>query len=281
MVQPLLTQLSIKSSQFISWVSYTYLWIQLESVNSNLDAVSKSDETWVNSMNQNQRNKTDECTLDQAGNNPRIVRTALYWIITQRVVTISYRQVDPKHWQEITTCCVRTQKSAVLIYFVAEAWNHTSYTGIQIILQHPQASKDGTQNHLLYLYNLPQDYKSVLGTKHRSQKFFVAVSYWIHYKIILETHLSNFSFLFANLTAGLRKRAVAATLEDCVFSSESLDEVGSLPERTFSRGRGKWKVPRRWYPTIWIPSVSRYINYVYGQCTSGHKSIRDKMYNGL
>jgi len=26
-VQPLFTQLSIKSSQFISWVSYTYLWI--------------------------------------------------------------------------------------------------------------------------------------------------------------------------------------------------------------------------------------------------------------
>jgi hypothetical protein len=27
-----------------------------------------------------------------------------------------------------TTCCVITQKSAVLIYFVAEAWNHTEQT---------------------------------------------------------------------------------------------------------------------------------------------------------
>jgi len=55
----------------------------LESVNSKLAAVSESDETWVNSMNQNQRNKTNECTLDQAGNNPCIVRPALFWVIMQ------------------------------------------------------------------------------------------------------------------------------------------------------------------------------------------------------
>jgi len=148
-------------------------------------------------------------------------------------------------------------------------------------MQHPQASNEGTQKHLLYLYNLRQDYKSVLGTKNRSQKFSVAGFYWIHYKIILETHLSNFSFPSANLTAGLLKTAAAATLEECAFSTESEDEVGSLPERTFPRGRGKWMVPRRWYPTIWMPSVSRYINYVYGQFTSGHKSIWDKMHNRL
>jgi len=164
---------------------------------------------------------------------------------------------------------------------VVEAWNNTSCTCIQIILQHPQASKEGTQKHLLCLYNLPQDYKSVLGTKHRSQKFFVAGSDWIHYKIRLETHLSNFPFLSANLTAGLLKWAAAITLEDRTFSSESLDEVGSLPERTFPPGRGKWMVPRRWYPTIWMPSVSRHINYFYGQLTSGHKSIWDKMHNRL
>jgi len=63
----------------------------LESVNSNLAAVSESDETWVNSMNQNQRNMTNKCTLDQASNNPCIVRTALFWVIMQRAVTISYR----------------------------------------------------------------------------------------------------------------------------------------------------------------------------------------------
>jgi len=34
------------------------------------------------------------------------------------------RQVVPKCWYEITTtCCAITQNSAVLSYFVAEAWN--------------------------------------------------------------------------------------------------------------------------------------------------------------
>jgi len=55
----------------------------MECVNSNLAAVSESEETWSNSMNQNQRNKTNECTLDQAGNNACIVRPVLFWVITQ------------------------------------------------------------------------------------------------------------------------------------------------------------------------------------------------------
>jgi len=60
------------------------------------------------------------------------LQTALFWVITQRVVVISYRhfgtnywshlQGVPKHWYGITTArCVTTQKSAVLIYFGAEA----------------------------------------------------------------------------------------------------------------------------------------------------------------
>jgi len=57
-------------------------------------------------------------------------RTALFWVITQRVVVILdpwrwSRQVVPKRrWGITTTCCVMTQQSAVLICFAAEAWNH-------------------------------------------------------------------------------------------------------------------------------------------------------------
>jgi len=44
-------------------------------------------------------------------------RTALFWVITQRVVIIPYRRFG-------TSYRTITQKSAVLIYFAAEAWNH-------------------------------------------------------------------------------------------------------------------------------------------------------------
>jgi len=47
------------------------------------------------------------------------LRTALFWVITQRVVVISYRE------DEITIArCVKTQESADLSHFAAEAWNH-------------------------------------------------------------------------------------------------------------------------------------------------------------
>ena len=67
---------------------------------------------------------------------------ALFWVVTQRVVAISYRrfritnrsqlqwswrwdrQVVPKRRYEIATArCVTTQKRAAVIYFAAEAWN--------------------------------------------------------------------------------------------------------------------------------------------------------------
>jgi hypothetical protein len=77
-----------------------------------------------------------------------IMRNVLFGVITQRVVVISYRcfgtnyrshlqgsriqnkdrQVVPKRLLEFTTIrCVTTQKSAVLIYFSAEAGNHAYY----------------------------------------------------------------------------------------------------------------------------------------------------------
>jgi hypothetical protein len=45
-------------------------------------------------------------------------RTALFWVITQCVVVISY-------W---CLCCIITQKSAALIYFMAAAWNHAQHS---------------------------------------------------------------------------------------------------------------------------------------------------------
>ena len=75
--------------------------------------------------------------------------TAFFWVITQRVVVIYYRlfgttyrshdqgsrdswplkmgpKVCPETSLRITIIrCVTTQKSAVLIYFAAEDWNHT------------------------------------------------------------------------------------------------------------------------------------------------------------
>jgi hypothetical protein len=64
------------------------------------------------------------------------VRTAIFWVITQRVVVISYHRfgtiyrvpysgVCHETSLKITTDpCVRTQKNAVVIYFVEEDWNH-------------------------------------------------------------------------------------------------------------------------------------------------------------
>ena len=49
------------------------------------------------------------------------LKTALFWVITQRVVVISY--------QEITTT-----RCTVLIYFAAQAWNHTFYTGLSLVV---------------------------------------------------------------------------------------------------------------------------------------------------
>ena len=55
-----------------------------------------------------------------------LMRTALFWVITHRIVVISYRHFRttsvPQHRCEITTTLsVRTQKNAVLIYSTAEA----------------------------------------------------------------------------------------------------------------------------------------------------------------
>jgi hypothetical protein len=51
-------------------------------------------------------------------------KSALFLVITHRVVVISYLQIVPKRRSEITTtCCVITPKRAFLIYLVAEAWN--------------------------------------------------------------------------------------------------------------------------------------------------------------
>jgi len=44
------------------------------------------------------------------------MRTALFWVITQRVMIISYGKIVPKRRQEITsTRCVITQKN-ILVY---------------------------------------------------------------------------------------------------------------------------------------------------------------------
>jgi len=45
-------------------------------------------------------------------------RTAIFWVITQHVVVISY-------W---CLCCIITQKIATLIHFVAAAWNHAQHS---------------------------------------------------------------------------------------------------------------------------------------------------------
>ena len=45
-------------------------------------------------------------------------RNALFWGITQHVVVISY----------CCLCCIITQKSTALIYFMAAAWNHTQHS---------------------------------------------------------------------------------------------------------------------------------------------------------
>jgi hypothetical protein len=51
-------------------------------------------------------------------------RMALFWVITHRVAVISYRHFGTtyrSHLQGLTTThCVTTQKSLVLIYFMAE-----------------------------------------------------------------------------------------------------------------------------------------------------------------
>ena len=74
------------------------------------------------------------------------MRTALFWVVTQRVEAISYRRFGttyrphlgledgtdfvPKRRQAITiTRCVTTQKSAVLIHFAAEALSLTFILG--------------------------------------------------------------------------------------------------------------------------------------------------------
>jgi len=66
-----------------------------------------------------------------------LLRTALFWVITQRVVVISYRCCGTTYRSHLqgskfltseegitTTHCIITQKSAVLNYFTAEDWNH-------------------------------------------------------------------------------------------------------------------------------------------------------------
>jgi hypothetical protein len=54
--------------------------------------------------------------------------SAIFWVITQQVVAISYRRfgttakIVPKSRYEITiTRCLITRKTAILIYIVAEA----------------------------------------------------------------------------------------------------------------------------------------------------------------
>ena len=64
------------------------------------------------------------------------LRTALFWVITQRVVVISYRRFVYTYWSHLqrtevifwildnlrsTTRCIMTQKNAVLIYFAQKA----------------------------------------------------------------------------------------------------------------------------------------------------------------
>jgi hypothetical protein len=60
-----------------------------------------------------------------------------------------------------------------------------------------------------------------------------------HYKIILKTHLSNLLFLSVILAALSLMRATAAILEEGTPLAVNVGEVGSLPERILSRGRGK------------------------------------------
>ena len=68
------------------------------------------------------------------GEQYRSLISTLVWIITQRVVVISYRRFGT------TTRCVITQKSAVLIYFAAEAWNHTLISPLCSFLHSPVTS---------------------------------------------------------------------------------------------------------------------------------------------
>ena len=57
--------------------------------------------------------------------------TALFWVISRRVTV-----------REITaTCCVTTQKTAVLSYFAAEAANHTNFLYTFIYLSSTAANK--------------------------------------------------------------------------------------------------------------------------------------------
>jgi hypothetical protein len=59
------------------------------------------------------------------------LRASLFWVITQRVVVIPYRRFRTTYWSHIqcpctTACYVIIQKSADLIYFAAEGWNHVN-----------------------------------------------------------------------------------------------------------------------------------------------------------
>jgi hypothetical protein len=70
-----------------------------------------------------------------------LLRTSLFWVVTQRVVVICYRLFGTAYrfrlqgWTDrlsrnvgnklTITRCLTTQKSEVLIYFTAETWSHT------------------------------------------------------------------------------------------------------------------------------------------------------------
>jgi hypothetical protein len=60
-----------------------------------------------------------------------------------------------------------------------------------------------------------------------------------HHKITLQTYLSNFLFLSVILAALLLMSATAAILEEETPLAVNVGEVGSLPARILSRGRGK------------------------------------------
>ena len=48
-----------------------------------------------------------------------------YWAVTSGKFLLTFGTTYWSHLQsKMTTCCVITQKKVVLIYFVAEAWNH-------------------------------------------------------------------------------------------------------------------------------------------------------------
>ena len=91
-------------------------------------------------------------TLDKIYHISTNLRSALFWVIAQRVMLITYRRFGTISVP--FSSVPRPSKSAFLIYFAAQTWNHELFKFVLFIFQFLPP----TQLYIFYIFNFSFSY---------------------------------------------------------------------------------------------------------------------------